>query len=73
MCWFFLLVDIIPEGTQGHEDYALQVKETKSRKIHLPSRQQAQYYLANLLQEMNTEDAAVLMPVESVLELARKT
>ena len=44
----------------------------RSRNIHLPSRQQAQDYLANLVQEMNTESAAVLMPVESVLELEKE-
>ena len=44
----------------------------RSRNIHLPSRQQAQDYLANLVQEMNTENAAVLMPVESVLELEKE-
>ena len=67
-----LAVDIIPEGTQVTGLCITGEGKRKSRKIHLPSRQQAQDYLANLLQEMNTEHAAVLMPVESVLELAKE-
>jgi hypothetical protein len=67
-----LAVDIIPEGTQVTGLCITGEGKRKSRKIHLPSRHQAQDYLANLLQEMNTEHAAVLMPVESVLELAKE-
>ena len=44
----------------------------KSKTIQLPTQQQARDYLFNLLQEMNAENVAVLMPVESVLEIAKE-
>ena len=44
----------------------------RSREIRLPARQQAQDYLFDLVHEMNAENAAVLMPVESVFELAKE-
>ena len=44
----------------------------QSRIIKIPNQQQAQDYLKNLVQEMNTENATALMPVESVLELAKE-
>ena len=44
----------------------------KSRAIRLPAQQHARDYLFNLFQEMNAENAAVLMPVESVFTIAKE-
>ena len=44
----------------------------KSKTINIPVQQCARTYLFDILQEMNAEDAAVLMPIESVLEIAKE-
>ena len=43
-----------------------------TRKIYLPSQEQAEKYLIDLTNEMNYENNAVLMPVESVLQLSKE-
>ena len=43
-----------------------------SRKINLPSREQSKEYLAAIVKEINNGNNAVLMPVESVLELSKE-
>jgi len=44
----------------------------KSREIKIPSKMQAEEYLANLFEEMNNLDVAQIMPIESVFELAKE-
>ena len=43
-----------------------------SRKINLPTKEQSKEYLAAMVQEINNGNNAVLMPVESVLELSKE-
>tara|TARA_B100000686_G_scaffold197065_1_gene203919 strand:- start:339 stop:1127 length:789 start_codon:yes stop_codon:yes gene_type:complete len=42
------------------------------RKINLPTKEQSKEYLANMVQEINNGKNAVLMPVESMLELSKE-
>jgi len=67
-----LVAEIIQEYTEVTGLCITGEGKLKSRIINLPSRQKAQDYLVNLLYAMNTENAAVLMPVESVLELTKE-
>ena len=64
--------DLIPEKAKITGLCIAPEGKLRSRMIRLPTQQQAQDYLINLVQEMNAENAAVLMPVESVLELAKE-
>ena len=43
-----------------------------SRKINLPTKKQSKKYLSHMVNEVNNEKNAILMPVESVLELAKE-
>ena len=44
----------------------------RSRRINLPTKEQSKKYLANMVQEINNGENAILMPVESVLELSKE-
>ena len=46
--------------------------KVESRKINLPSKRQSKEYLTNMIQEISNEENALLMPVESVLELSKE-
>ncbi len=43
-----------------------------ARKINLPTKEQSKEYLANIVNDVNNGENAVLMPVESVLELTKE-
>ncbi len=43
-----------------------------SKKINLPTKEQSKEYLANMVKEIDNGKNAVLMPVESVLELSKE-
>ena len=64
--------DLLPENAKVTGLCIAAEGKLKSKTIQLPAQQQARDYLYNLLQEMNAENAAVLMPVESVLEIAKE-
>ena len=65
-------VDLLPENANVSGLCISAEAKLKFKTIRLPTQQQARDYLFNLLQEMNAENAAVLMPVESVLEIAKE-
>ena len=64
--------DLIPEKAKITGLCIAPEGKLRSRMIRLPTQQQAQDYLFDLVHEMNAENAAVLMPVESVFELAKE-
>ena len=64
--------DLLPENAKVSGLCIAAEGKLKSKTIRLPAQQQARDYLFNLLQEMNAENAAVLMPIESVLEIAKE-
>ena len=57
------LVEILSEGLTGSET----LLESRS-----PTKKQSKEYLANMMQEINNGKNAVLMPVESMLELSKE-
>ena len=64
--------DLLPENANVSGLCISAEGKLKLKKMRLPTQQQARDYLFNLLQEMNAENAAVLMPIESVLEIAKE-
>ena len=67
-----LAADLLPENSKVIGLCISAEVKLKFKTIHLPNQKQARDYLFNLLQEMNAKNAAVLMPVESVLEIAKE-
>ena len=64
--------NIIPDGASVTGLCIAAEGRGGSRKINLPSKEQSKEYLATVAQEINNENNAVLMPVESVLELSKE-
>ena len=64
--------NIIPDGASVTGLCIAAEGRRGSRKINLPSKEQSKEYLAAMVQEINNGNNAVLMPVESVLELSKE-
>ncbi len=64
--------NIIPEGVSITVFCIAAEGKRAYRKINLPSKEQSKEYLSNMVQEINNGKNAVLMPVESMLELSKE-
>ena len=64
--------NIIPDGASVTGLCLAAEGKGVSRKINLPTKEQSKEYLATMMQEINNGNNAVLMPVESVLELSKE-
>ena len=64
--------NIIPDGASVTGLCVAAEGKVVSRKINLPTKEQSKEYLAAMVQEINNGNNAVLMPVESVLELSKE-
>ena len=64
--------NIIPEGVSLTGICISAEGKVTFRKINIPSKKQSKEYLSNMLQEINNGKNAVLIPVESMLELSKE-
>ncbi|MDC0188204.1 exodeoxyribonuclease V subunit gamma, partial [bacterium] len=64
--------NLIPDGVNVTGFCVNSDGKVRSRRINLPTKEQSKEYLANIVQEINNEGNAILMPVESVLELSKE-
>jgi len=66
------LADVFPDNIKVKALCIGPDSVVKSREIKIPSKLYAEEYLANLLKEMNNEDAGEFMPIESVFDLSKE-
>ena len=66
------LSDFFPNNIKVHGLCIGPEENVKSREIKIPSKLQAEEYLANLVKDMNNIYATEFMPVESVFELSKE-
>ena len=66
------VADLLPENVKIKGLCISAEGKLKTRDIKLPSKEQAKKYLFDLLKEMHSENAALVMPVESVFEISKE-